>query len=153
MNVFDRVTAGAGGCWLWTGAVSSTGYGSVGIAGRTHNAHRVAYESATGPIPAGLQLDHLCRVRRCIRPDHLEPVTPGENTRRGYRAQVTECPNGHPYDEANTYRKPGGGRVCRRCRNATSERARSSRRGTDRLRAAGNPLTATYCPDLKEPRP
>lgn len=77
---------GPSGCWLWTGSCLPTGYGQVGcrVGGKTYvsSAHRVAYRFVVGPIPAGLQLDHLCRVRRCVNPAHLEPVTPRENVRR-----------------------------------------------------------------------
>lgn len=78
-------------CWLWTGAISGgTGYGSFAtMLGRNERkgvgAHRWAYEALVGPIPEGLVLDHLCAVRRCVRPEHLEPVTIGENNRRGSR--------------------------------------------------------------------
>lgn len=74
-------------CWLWTAAiVQSTGYGRIGTGGRHHmnSAHRVAYEMMVGPIPKGLQIDHLCRVRHCVNPAHMEVVTSAENTRRGY---------------------------------------------------------------------
>lgn len=78
--------AGHGGCWLWTAAVDpTTGYGKfhIGPDQRTCGAHRFAYELLVGPIPDGLVLDHLCRVRHCVNPQHLEPVTVGENLRRG----------------------------------------------------------------------
>lgn len=72
------------GCWLWTGARNDSGYGRVGIGGsRTGAVHRVAYELLIGPVPAALDLDHLCRVRHCFNPKHLEPVTRSENLRRG----------------------------------------------------------------------
>ncbi|WP_402465721.1 HNH endonuclease signature motif containing protein [Isoptericola aurantiacus] len=73
----------SGDCIEWTGATSANGYGRIGIGGsRTAQVHRVAYEAARGPIPAGLHIDHLCRNRRCVNPDHLEPVTQSENNRR-----------------------------------------------------------------------
>src|SRR4051812_35687163 len=75
------------GCWLWTGALNYNGYGTYSWAeedGRhTYLAHRLVYIIERGPIPDGLQLDHLCRLRCCVNPDHLEPVTSGENARRG----------------------------------------------------------------------
>ncbi|KKN74894.1 hypothetical protein LCGC14_0386430 [marine sediment metagenome] len=109
-------------CWLWRG-VTSQGYGRSPI--RCDGkyiyalAHRVAYEELVGPIPEGLQLDHLCRVRNCVNPAHLEAVTSGENTRRGdtgkNNAIKTHCPKGHPYDEENTRILPNGWRVCKEC--------------------------------------
>ena len=108
-------------CWLWTAAKSTRGYGSIGTGDRrTALAHRVAYELLVGPIPEGLTLDHLCRNHGCVNPAHLEPVTQRENVLRGVSpsarcAAVTHCPQGHPYDEANTYRPPEGGRDCRAC--------------------------------------
>ena len=86
---------GRGGCWLWTASLNRYGYPNFGaVNGRPMAGHRYAYERLVGPIPAGLQLDHLCRVRRCVNPAHLEPVTPKENTRRGLRARMTHplCP-------------------------------------------------------------
>lgn len=109
-------------CWIWTGARSSTGYGNVWHGGRYRPAHRVAFELLIGPIPDGLHLDHLCRVRACVNPAHLEPVTCKENVRRGEQGVLkTHCPAGHPYDEANTRIVKGGYRQCRTC---DRERAR-----------------------------
>ena len=81
-----------GACWLWTGALSDRGYGAFRIGGRsgkTVRAHRWAFEDANGPIPEGLEPDHLCRVRACVRPDHQEAVTHRENLRRGAEARRT----------------------------------------------------------------
>lgn len=109
------------GCWEWIGSVRPNSYGQVrGANGRTQKAHRVAYELLVGPIPPGLQLDHLCRNRKCVNPAHLEPVTQRVNILRGESpaakgARATECPQGHPYDDENTRIKPGGGRDCRAC--------------------------------------
>jgi len=111
-----------GSCWLWT-ASTVYGYGQFKPVSRQrpHRAHRWAYEYLIGPVPVGLELDHLCRVRRCVRPSHLEPVTTRENLLRGEtitarNAAVTSCPAGHPYDEKNTYRWPRTGvRHCRAC--------------------------------------
>lgn len=103
------------GCWRWQGTIDpSTGYGRIRILGRDVYAHRLAYEQVIGPIPEGLVIDHLCRVRSCVNPEHLEPVTRGENVRRGTRL-ITHCPQGHPYDEKNTLLYKGK-RQCRACK-------------------------------------
>ena len=118
------------GCWLWFGTTTPTGYGQIGVRGKTRYAHRVMYEAHRGPIPDGLEIDHRCRVRHCVNPEHLELVTHRENQRRGAvarNAYVTFCPSGHEYDEANTYHLPDGRRNCRACRRAR-EAARYWRR-------------------------
>jgi hypothetical protein len=110
-------------CWIWTGKIQVDGYGRWGKNGQP--AHRAAYEFFIGAIPNGLQLDHLCRVRPCVNPTHLEPVTALENSRRSrpYRKLATHCKHGHPFDEANTrYGFNYARRWIRFCR--TCERAR-----------------------------
>jgi len=107
-------------CWEWTGKIRPDGYARFGISpGVTEYAHRYAYMLLVGTIPPDLTLDHLCRNRCCVNPDHLEPVTRGENVLRGegFMAQQkrqTHCKYGHLFDEANTriYR---GQRKCREC--------------------------------------
>lgn len=116
---FDAST----GCIVWTGGKSGNGYGQLTKLGRTWMAHRLAYELLRGTVPRGLDLDHLCRNRACVRPDHLEPVTRSENIKRGAGPRLsaerqlskTHCPQGHPYDDENTYRFPDGRRGCRKC--------------------------------------
>lgn len=113
------------GCWLWEGATTKCGYGTTTVDYRTVYAHRWAYEALVGPIPEGMQLDHLCRVRNCVRPDHLEPVTLAENVRRGRKARGAApadrrfadraCINGHAMTDENTYVDPLGRRNCREC--------------------------------------
>ena len=119
-------------CWLWTG-YKLVGYGRFNVdvsrKAKTRNvkAHRWAWEDANGPIPEGLQLDHLCRTPACVRPDHLEPVTHAENQRRK-ALTVTHCPQGHAYDEANTYVRSSGKRQCKACGAAGLRRLRASRK-------------------------
>jgi hypothetical protein len=97
---------GLNGCWLWTGALNAQGYGKYGEG----LAHRTAFILSVGSIPDGLQLDHLCRVRNCVNPDHLEPVTHLENVRRGLRGALftplltRSCGKGHPYPENRRWR-------------------------------------------------
>lgn len=129
----DR-SGGEDACWPWTGAIDQGGYGKVLYNGRTLGAHRVVHMILVGPIPDGLELDHTCHNnsdcdggnacphRRCCNPRHAEAVTPRENTLRGRtiaarHAAKTHCPQGHPYDEANTYRW-NGWRICRTCRSS-----------------------------------
>lgn len=137
-SFWDKVAEQADGCWHWTGATDSAGYGRF----RPHDptttnmAHRVAYLALVGPIPDGLQLDHLCRVRKCVNPDHLEPVTARENILRGYgrganEARQTRCQNGHPLSGDNLYIKPNGRRQCRQCNRDRQTRFREA--GPDRL--------------------
>lgn len=112
------------GCWLWDGSTNSHGYGMINLMGRPMLAHRVAYEFLKGPIQRGLVVDHKCRTRCCINPDHLEPVTMAENTRRGHgptltvirRAKQTQCKNGHPLTSESW------GRVCKICRLVSKRR-------------------------------
>jgi hypothetical protein len=116
------------GCWEWTGALDRLGYGQVHWQGRRQRAHRAVYEATGNVIPDGLELDHLCRNKRCVNPSHLEPVTHSENLRRHY-ATVTECPQGHPYDDANTYITSSGKRRCRTCRTNQQRQRRARKRG------------------------
>jgi hypothetical protein len=106
------------GCWLWAGSRTKLGYGqfSVSAALRGQFAHRVSFELFAGPIPEGLELDHLCRTPACVRPSHLEAVTHRENLFRSeaictINARKTRCPKGHPYDRV----KKNGDRFCGVC--------------------------------------
>lgn len=111
-----------GNCWIWAGKVSPKGYGIYQILidkqWVSHPAHKLLYENLIGPVPKGKVLDHLCRVRQCINPEHLEIVTNAENIRRGisHQARKTHCPKGHIYKGVNLYIDPRGYRQCKTCR-------------------------------------
>jgi HNH endonuclease len=139
------------GCWLWLrGVISTSGYGSTTVDGKRVPAHRAIYERHRGPIPEGMTLDHVCHTndlkcpggisclhRRCVNPDHLEPVPFRTNVLRGrsmtaLNAAKDQCPRGHPYDAANTYiqrrlqgDRIGFGRICRTCRRDYERRRRA----------------------------
>lgn len=126
-----RIREDESGCWIWTGTIDASGYGKFYNPATQADglAHRLSYEAALGPIPSGLTLDHLCRITRCVNPAHLEPVTLEENIRRAARTK-THCVNGHPFDEANTGKKPGGVRRCLTChREQQREYSRRRRNG------------------------
>jgi hypothetical protein len=118
-------------CWNWTGAKSGSPtkgyYGMFGLSPTVKLAHRVSYETTIGPVPVGLQLDHLCRNTLCVNPAHLEPVTAAENVRRA-AAFVTRCPHGHAYDEQNTWIDGRGRRNCKKCRAFRKRRWRAGLR-------------------------
>lgn len=130
-----KAAAGPNGCLLWTGYVGPNGYGYISDGVRKLTTHRASYEIRYGKVAEGLVLDHVCHNRdescpggpscvhrRCINPLHLEAVPQKVNVHRSHKspsalqARQTHCKNGHPFDEANTYRPPEGGRVCRECR-------------------------------------
>jgi hypothetical protein len=104
--------------WHWLGAKTPLGYGLFWIDGHYKGAHRMAWELQHGSIPDGYVIDHICRVPSCVL--HIEPVTEQENQHRGVgtSASKTHCPQGHPYDEENTYRTKNGKRQCRACSRA-----------------------------------
>lgn len=121
-----RVTVDTNGCWIVLGAHGDH-YASVSHCNKRSLAHRLAYEILVGPIPDGLTIDHLCMVKSCCNPEHLEPVSLAENLKRARRAgkgagainvAKTHCPKGHPYSGENLYRRADGRRECRTCQRA-----------------------------------
>ena len=108
-------------CWIWRGTLGHDGYGRLsGWGGRIIQVHRYAYERFVGPIPAGLLLDHLCRIRACCNPAHLEAVTHKTNILRGVgggavNARKTHCKHGHLLEGENLYLEPNGKRRCMAC--------------------------------------
>lgn len=129
-----RYVDASGDCWEWTGTTDTAGYGRLWVGTGHVSAHRAVWEQLVGPIADGLTIDHLCRVRHCVNPDHLESVTHGENVRRGYsppsmNARKTHCVNGHPFDNENTYYE-GTWRRCRACnRDKVARQLRRKRSG------------------------
>lgn len=130
-------------CWIWTASRTRHGYGQFSVggrAGRMESAHSVTWRLLRGEIPDGLELDHLCRVRACCNPWHLEPVSHRVNGQRGVAgdvvkrraAAITHCPHGHRYDEANTQLRPtlygGVARLCRACGKVRSQARRDAKK-------------------------
>lgn len=113
------------GCWYWTGHLGANGYGHLAVGHRMLLAHRYAYEHLVGPIPDGLTIDHLCRVRQCVNPEHLEAVTIQVNIERAGKSARASCANGHPFDDANTYVWTDGARRCRECVRLSTARYRA----------------------------
>lgn len=118
-RAWQNVVFDESGCWIWKGIPAKNGYGTLSINGKTHYAHRIMYQRYRGPIPSDLQCDHLCRIRSCCKPGHIELVTRKENILRGvgvsaFNARRENCPKcGGPYRKA----PPRGTRICGPCTN------------------------------------
>lgn len=127
---FWEKVAVVGECWEWTASKKPSGYGEFKVDGRLVRAHRFAYEDMVAEIPAGLFLDHLCRNRACVRPEHLEPVTALVNVRRAIpfmSGHKNTCPQGHAYSPENTYVRRQGWRECRTCKRDRDAAVRGRR--------------------------
>jgi len=125
-------------CWIWIACQVSQGYGRYHYQGETQSAHCVAYAALVGPIPEGMELDHLCRVRNCVNPNHLEPVTNRENVRRGSIGGATaiHCKHGHRWTEETTRIDSSGTKRCRVCCLARGHRRKDKKREA-KLRQGG----------------
>lgn len=146
LGSIDR--AGSGGCWIWQGSINAEGYGTTTAPTRrgTTHAHLAVWWVFNGSVQDGLQLDHLChtadssclggnscRHRRCVNPEHLEPVTPRENTLRARAPSArfsrrTHCDNGHPLEGQNLAIRTDGARKCRTCHAAYMRRWNAERK-------------------------
>lgn len=134
----DRYAVDEHGCWIWLGGVCEDGYGKCGARAGQSLAHRAFYAIIKGPIPAGMEIDHLCKNRLCVNPTHLEAVTHRENIRRGdYRSnhrngRKTHCLRGHEFTPENIYTyTPRGMKTRRKCR--ACNRANAAKRKAPKL--------------------
>lgn len=115
-------------CFNWIGCLTVNGYGRFNLNGVMIRAHRLSYEIYKGEIPKGLEIDHLCRNRKCVNPEHLEVVTKQENILRGELGLInkskTHCKYGHEFNEKNTYKRSHGARTCRECNRIRASKYR-----------------------------
>lgn len=128
-RIAEKFVVAGSGCWEWTARLNACGYGTVKWNGKSWLAHRAAYTLAVGTIPDGMELDHLCRNRACINPDHLEPVTHKQNMERADFSQRVpvrkpHCKRGHPWSGV----RKNGRNVCHTCKNESTRRSRANQR-------------------------
>ena len=134
IKIANSIAINERGCWVWTKSLGRDGYAKVMVKHRRHIAHRLSYETFNGPIPEGLVIDHLCRNRACVNPEHLRATTQRENVlcgegRAAVNARKTHCPSGHPYSGDNLRVRPGMyGRVCKACHRINRKRDRDAKR-------------------------
>lgn len=127
----SKILVSDSGCWLWQDVPEANGYARFSVGMGRELAHRWSYEHYCGSIPEGMTIDHLCRVKHCVNPEHLEVVTQKVNNLRSdnlaaLNARKVKCLRGHPFDSANTYVNPStGARHCRRC---AADRERNRRK-------------------------
>ncbi len=134
-RILKNVVVNDDGCWEWQLSLDKDGYGKIHHAKVATRAHRAAYIAFVGPIPDGLETDHLCRVRHCCNPAHMEVVTHRENTLRGTSpsalcARKTHCPKGHAYDPQNTRLDDRNRRNCRACQRIAARAYRERKRNS-----------------------
>lgn len=136
-RVLKRVDQTEEGCWEWPGSTTSNGYGTAsyirddGIQ-RIAMTHRVVYEALVGPIPEGLDLDHLCRNRICCNPKHLEPVPRIVNSHRGAKYRPSHCIHGHEYTKENSHFNKYGHIKCRECSRQSCKKRRMAAKSNDK---------------------
>ena len=143
-HIRRNIASGPGGCWLWIRSKSHDGYGWASLKDKTYQAHRLVYRLICGEVNDGLVIDHLCRVRHCVNPSHMECVTPAENLLRSELTQsgMTRCKNGHEFGVI-------GGKVkqrrCIECRDAYIESRRENTRLRERKRRERIKQGASQC--------
>ena len=109
-------------CWLWRGSLDKDGYGVFSIGYTKYRTARFAYRLFYGKLDATLEVDHICRVRSCVNPEHLRLVTHAINQSNNTHSLTTHCPHGHPYNASNTLRTTNGHRICKVCAYARNRR-------------------------------
>lgn len=139
----EKLTVKDDGCWIWNAALNNDGYGIFNFELKCIKAHKFSYIHFKGQVPDGLEIDHKCRVRNCVNPDHLEAVTHAENVRRGdvgklvgqRKKEITHCPRGHEYNLDNTYlQKTMTGKKHRSCKIC---RAQAVKKSVQKLKRIG----------------